>query len=186
MLTVPRRVTHADSFDRSQRRKVVQLVQGEKLAIESSDLDGWIERFSKFPQVQLIDLDAAMGIGTNDALVRQIRHALPCRVGGGDPIGGPCGGSAGGRREGGDRRIGVLRRPASAADGGSVIKLDFAEALARCGRHRQDHRRGRRQGRPGGHSRMEDDAADHARSRRCKALDPYAVSSSTRTSTRKD
>ncbi|MBA3269350.1 MAG: 1-(5-phosphoribosyl)-5-[(5-phosphoribosylamino)methylideneamino] imidazole-4-carboxamide isomerase, partial [Acidobacteria bacterium] len=37
--------------------KVVQLVQGEKLAMESSDLNGWIERFAKFPKVQLIDLD---------------------------------------------------------------------------------------------------------------------------------
>ena len=32
--------------------KVVQLVQGEKLAIESDDLDGWIEKFSGFPMVQ--------------------------------------------------------------------------------------------------------------------------------------
>ncbi|MBA3270099.1 MAG: 1-(5-phosphoribosyl)-5-[(5-phosphoribosylamino)methylideneamino] imidazole-4-carboxamide isomerase [Acidobacteria bacterium] len=63
--------------------KVVQLVQGEKLAMESSDLNGWIERFAKFPKVQLIDLDAAMGIGTNDALVRQVAARLPCRVGGG-------------------------------------------------------------------------------------------------------
>jgi phosphoribosylformimino-5-aminoimidazole carboxamide ribotide isomerase len=66
-----------------RRGKVVQLIQGETLAIESSDLDGWIERFAKFPAVQLIDLDAAMGIGTNDALVRQIAARLPCRVGGG-------------------------------------------------------------------------------------------------------
>jgi phosphoribosylformimino-5-aminoimidazole carboxamide ribotide isomerase len=66
-----------------QKGRIVQLVQGEKLAIESSDLDGWIERFSTFPKVQLIDLDAAMGVGTNDALVRQIAARLPCRVGGG-------------------------------------------------------------------------------------------------------
>jgi phosphoribosylformimino-5-aminoimidazole carboxamide ribotide isomerase len=43
--------------------KVVQLVQGQKFAIESTDLDGWIEHFSKFPTIQLIDLDAAMGVG---------------------------------------------------------------------------------------------------------------------------
>ena len=66
-----------------QGGKVVQLVQGEKLAIESDDLDGWIERFAKFPRVQLIDLDAAMGLGTNDALVRRVAARLPCRVGGG-------------------------------------------------------------------------------------------------------
>src|ERR687890_405893 len=63
--------------------KVVQLVQGERMALESSDLDGWIERFARFPKVQLIDLDAAMGTGTNDALVRQVAARLPCRVGGG-------------------------------------------------------------------------------------------------------
>ena len=63
--------------------KVVQLVQGERLAIESADLDGWIGRFARFPKVQLIDLDAAMGSGTNDALVREVAPQLPCRVGGG-------------------------------------------------------------------------------------------------------
>ena len=63
--------------------RVVQLVQGERLAIESDDLDGWVARFSGFPKVQLIDLDAAMGTGHNDALVRTIAPQLPCRVGGG-------------------------------------------------------------------------------------------------------
>jgi phosphoribosylformimino-5-aminoimidazole carboxamide ribotide isomerase len=63
--------------------RVVQLVQGARLAIESDDLEGWITRFARFPKVQLIDLDAAMGSGTNDALVRQVTPRLPCRVGGG-------------------------------------------------------------------------------------------------------
>jgi phosphoribosylformimino-5-aminoimidazole carboxamide ribotide isomerase len=66
-----------------QGGRVVQLVQGEKLAITSDDLDGWIEKFSKFPKVQLIDLDAAMSRGNNDAIVRHIATKLPCRVGGG-------------------------------------------------------------------------------------------------------
>jgi len=66
-----------------QGGKVVQLVQGDKLAISSDDLDGWIEKFSKFPKVQLIDLDAAMSKGNNDELVKQIAAKLPCRVGGG-------------------------------------------------------------------------------------------------------
>jgi phosphoribosylformimino-5-aminoimidazole carboxamide ribotide isomerase len=66
-----------------QNGKIVQLVQGEKLAIESNDVDGWIEKFSQFPKVQLIDLDAAMSRGNNDALVKQIAGRLPCRVGGG-------------------------------------------------------------------------------------------------------
>ena len=66
-----------------QGGKVVQLVQGDKLAISSDDLDGWIARFAKFPKVQLIDLDAAMSRGNNDALVAVIASQLPCRVGGG-------------------------------------------------------------------------------------------------------
>ena len=66
-----------------QGGRVVQLVQGDKLAIASDDLDGWIAKFSTFPKVQLIDLDAAMSRGNNDALVRQIAARLPCRVGGG-------------------------------------------------------------------------------------------------------
>jgi len=63
--------------------KVVQLIQGEKLAVESSDLDYWIERFAGFPRVNVIDLDAAMSTGSNDGLVREICRRLPCQVGGG-------------------------------------------------------------------------------------------------------
>lgn len=63
--------------------KVVQLVQGKKKALEFADYDGWVKRFSKYPLVQLIDLDAAMGNGNNTALVRQIARRLPCQVGGG-------------------------------------------------------------------------------------------------------
>ena len=64
-----------------QGGRVVQLVQGDKLAIASDDLDGWIAKFTKFPKVQLIDLDAAMSRGNNDELVRQIaaEAALPRR-----------------------------------------------------------------------------------------------------------
>lgn len=63
--------------------KVVQLVQGERLALEDPDLDAWIRRFERFPKLQLIDLDAAIGTGSNDALVRYVCAARPCRVGGG-------------------------------------------------------------------------------------------------------
>lgn len=62
---------------------VVQLVQGETLAIEAPDAEPWIQRFSRFPRVQLIDLDAARGRGDNAAIVRDICGRLPCRVGGG-------------------------------------------------------------------------------------------------------
>lgn len=66
-----------------QQGRIVQLIQGEQLAIATDDIDLWMRRFSSFPVVQLIDLDAAMGRGDNDALVRRIAAALPCRVGGG-------------------------------------------------------------------------------------------------------
>jgi phosphoribosylformimino-5-aminoimidazole carboxamide ribotide isomerase len=63
--------------------RVVQLQQGERLALSSADLDGWIARFSTFPLVQLIDLDAAMGKGENGRLVQKVCSILPCQVGGG-------------------------------------------------------------------------------------------------------
>lgn len=62
---------------------VVQLVQGERLAIRDEDVDKWVTRFERFPKVQIIDLDAAMGKGDNLAIVRRIASKLRCRVGGG-------------------------------------------------------------------------------------------------------
>ena len=63
--------------------KIVQLVQGSRKALEFDDFDGWAERFAKYPLVQLIDLDAAMGQGSNAALVERFSRQLPCQVGGG-------------------------------------------------------------------------------------------------------
>jgi phosphoribosylformimino-5-aminoimidazole carboxamide ribotide isomerase len=63
--------------------KIVQLVQGEKKALEFADFDYWIERFSAYPLVQLIDLDAAMGRGSNRELIAMICKRLPCQTGGG-------------------------------------------------------------------------------------------------------
>jgi phosphoribosylformimino-5-aminoimidazole carboxamide ribotide isomerase len=62
---------------------VVQLVQGERLAIRDDDVFAWVRRFERFPKVQVIDLDAARGAGDNLRLVRQIASTLSCRVGGG-------------------------------------------------------------------------------------------------------
>ena len=66
-----------------QNGAVVQLVQGEKLAIRDEDIDKWVQKFARFPKVQVIDLDAAMGCGDNLAIVRTIAGSLSCRVGGG-------------------------------------------------------------------------------------------------------
>jgi phosphoribosylformimino-5-aminoimidazole carboxamide ribotide isomerase len=62
---------------------VVQLIQGERLAIKDDDVFRWVRRFARFPKVQVIDLDAATGVGDNLALVRHIASSLSCRVGGG-------------------------------------------------------------------------------------------------------
>ncbi len=66
-----------------QGGRIVQLVQGERLALATDDVDGWVARFRGRTAVQLIDLDAAKGAAPNDALVRRICSELPCRVGGG-------------------------------------------------------------------------------------------------------
>ena len=63
--------------------RIVQLVQGEKLRLAFDDFEYWIDKFSQFPLVQLIDLDAAMRQGENSALVAQIAKRLPCQAGGG-------------------------------------------------------------------------------------------------------
>ncbi|MDP9038490.1 MAG: HisA/HisF-related TIM barrel protein [Acidobacteriota bacterium] len=63
--------------------RIVQLVQGETLKLAFDDFEYWIERFAKYPLVQLIDLDAAMRQGDNRALIEMICKRLPCQVGGG-------------------------------------------------------------------------------------------------------
>jgi len=63
--------------------KIVQLVQGETKALEFDNFDYWIDRFSKYPLVQVIDLDAARGVGNNRAIVSEVVRRLPCQVGGG-------------------------------------------------------------------------------------------------------
>lgn len=64
--------------------KIVQLVQGEKKALEFANFDYWVKRFSDYPLVQLIDLDAAMNSSSgNHQLLAMICKQLPCQVGGG-------------------------------------------------------------------------------------------------------
>ena len=63
--------------------KIVQLVQGKRKALEFDDFEEWIDRFGKYPLIQLIDLDAAMGQGDNHTLVAHFAKRLPCQVGGG-------------------------------------------------------------------------------------------------------
>lgn len=62
--------------------KVVQLVQGREKALERS-VDEMLTAFEGFPQIQVIDLDAAMGRGSNSGLVEHLAARATVRVGGG-------------------------------------------------------------------------------------------------------
>lgn len=63
--------------------KVVQLVQGREKALEGDTPEAMLRRFAAFPEIQVIDLDAAMGRGSNDELVRLLASKAATRVGGG-------------------------------------------------------------------------------------------------------
>ncbi len=63
--------------------KVVQLVQGRDKALEGDAPLAMLHKFSAFPEIQVIDLDAAMGKGENSALVEMLASRARCRVGGG-------------------------------------------------------------------------------------------------------
>jgi len=63
--------------------KVVQLVQGRDKALEGDAPLEMLRKFAAFPEIQVIDLDAAMGKGENAALVEMLASRAKCRVGGG-------------------------------------------------------------------------------------------------------
>jgi phosphoribosylformimino-5-aminoimidazole carboxamide ribotide isomerase len=63
--------------------KVVQLVQGREKALEGAPALEMLDRFSGFPEIQVIDLDAAIGKGANDSQVEDLAARARCRVGGG-------------------------------------------------------------------------------------------------------
>ena len=63
--------------------KVVQLVQGRDKALEGDAPLEMLATFAGFPEIQVIDLDAAMGRGENNSLVELLASRAKCRVGGG-------------------------------------------------------------------------------------------------------
>jgi len=63
--------------------KVVQLVQGREKALEGDAPLAMLAKFAGFPEIQVIDLDAAMGRGENSAVVELLASRAKCRVGGG-------------------------------------------------------------------------------------------------------
>jgi phosphoribosylformimino-5-aminoimidazole carboxamide ribotide isomerase len=102
--------------------KIVQLVQGERKALEFDNLEEWSVRFSSFSLIQLIDLDAAMGRPANADLIEFFVGRLPCQVGGGiRSIK-----SARKMLDLGARRV-IL---GSRLIGSGAINLDFAQQLA--------------------------------------------------------
>jgi phosphoribosylformimino-5-aminoimidazole carboxamide ribotide isomerase len=111
--------------------RIVQLEQGKELKLAFDDFEPWIQRFSSYPMVQLIDLDAAMRQGSNRALIEQIAQRLPCQVGGGI-------GSIERAKEmlaAGARRViigSALFDAAAAVDEGEtqkLVRIDFAQEL---------------------------------------------------------
>ena len=63
--------------------KVVQLIQGREKALEGDSPQVMLKKFAAFPEIQVIDLDAAMGTGDNGAIVAQIATQAKIRAGGG-------------------------------------------------------------------------------------------------------
>src|SRR6185295_2450984 len=63
--------------------KVVQHVQGRDKALEGDEPLEMLRKFAAFPEIQVIDLDAAMGRGGNSSLVELVAGKARCRVGGG-------------------------------------------------------------------------------------------------------
>jgi phosphoribosylformimino-5-aminoimidazole carboxamide ribotide isomerase len=63
-----------------QDGRAVQLVHGRKRRLAVDDVFGLLERFRQYPLLHVIDLDAAMGKGSNARLVRELCRRAPMRV----------------------------------------------------------------------------------------------------------
>ena len=63
--------------------KVVQLIQGREKALEGKSPDEMLALFARFPHIQVIDLDAAMGRGANSAILKHLASRATIRAGGG-------------------------------------------------------------------------------------------------------
>jgi phosphoribosylformimino-5-aminoimidazole carboxamide ribotide isomerase len=68
-----------------QNGKAVQLVRGRKRAFSIDDVLGLFERFRDYPILHVIDLDAAIGTGSNGRWIKILsrRAQMKIRVGGG-------------------------------------------------------------------------------------------------------
>jgi len=63
--------------------RAVQLRRGKEFVLDGGDPVARLEQFSVAGEVAIVDLDAALGQGSNSALIRDLVRRAPCRVGGG-------------------------------------------------------------------------------------------------------
>ena len=66
-----------------QNGKVVQLKQGEELVLQRENAADLAAEFNRYGEVAVIDLDAAMGKGSNLEMIKGLLRKAECRVGGG-------------------------------------------------------------------------------------------------------
>ncbi|HEY6158102.1 MAG TPA: phosphoribosyl-ATP diphosphatase [Gemmatimonadales bacterium] len=63
--------------------RAVQLRRGRELVLDGGDPLARLEEFAVAGEVAVVDLDAALGRGSNAELIREMVRRAPCRVGGG-------------------------------------------------------------------------------------------------------
>ena len=61
----------------------VQLIGGETKALDAGDPRPLARRYGLVGGIAVVDLDAALGTGSNAAVVEDLIELAPCRVGGG-------------------------------------------------------------------------------------------------------
>ncbi|MDQ6654951.1 MAG: 1-(5-phosphoribosyl)-5-[(5-phosphoribosylamino)methylideneamino] imidazole-4-carboxamide isomerase [Verrucomicrobiota bacterium] len=62
---------------------VVQLVQGREKVLDGDSPEAMLAKFAAFPVIQVIDLDAALGRGSNESIVEWLAAKARTRIGGG-------------------------------------------------------------------------------------------------------
>jgi phosphoribosyl-ATP pyrophosphohydrolase/phosphoribosyl-AMP cyclohydrolase len=102
--------------------KAVQLKQGRELILEREDVAGLARSFDRFGEIAVIDLDAALGRGTNTETIRTICRTAEARVGGGLRT------VAAARKAVADGASKVI--VGTAAIGPDGVRLDFLKELA--------------------------------------------------------
>ena len=63
--------------------RAVQLRRGRELVLDGGDPLARLDEFSVAGEVAVVDLDAALGQGSNAGIIREMVRRAPCRVGGG-------------------------------------------------------------------------------------------------------